>query len=214
MRAGGFTCRRGAVGRAGWQHLPTLGGLIFNALASGPEFLRHCRQDLTDSRVALSRSAHQLAKSPCRRHESSHPLRGGAEHFGNARRDFVCGSPARSCAREVARPKGSCNGRSLLGEWCRRPRRRVAWSREELLVAFRLYCRTTFGRLHRLNPEIIELARLLGRTPSAVGMKACNFAGLDPVQRARHIWGLGNVVRVVLPGKPAIFTQILPTHSS
>src|SRR5688572_8428443 len=28
------------------------------------------------------------------------------------------------------------------------------------------------------------------RTPSAVGMKACNFASLDPVQRARNIRGL------------------------
>ena len=72
---------------------------------------------------------------------------------------------------------------------------RVPWSRDELLVAFRLYCRTPFGKLHQHNPEIIELARLLGRTPSAVGMKACNFASLDPVQRARHITALGNVSR-------------------
>ncbi|MBI3778014.1 MAG: HNH endonuclease, partial [Gammaproteobacteria bacterium] len=44
-------------------------------------------------------------------------------------------------------------------------------------------------------PEIIELARLIGRTPSAVAMKACNFASLDPVQRARNISALGNVSR-------------------
>lgn len=72
---------------------------------------------------------------------------------------------------------------------------RVPWSRDELLVAFRLYCRTPFGKLHQHNPEIIELARLLGRTPSAVGMKACNFASLDPVQRARNVTALGNVSR-------------------
>jgi hypothetical protein len=72
---------------------------------------------------------------------------------------------------------------------------REAWSREELLVAFWLYCRTPFGRLHRQNPQIIELSRLLGRTPSAVAMKACNFASLDPVQRARRIVALGNVGR-------------------
>ena len=66
---------------------------------------------------------------------------------------------------------------------------------EQLLVAFRLYCRIPFGKLHRGNPEIIELARLMGRTPSSVGMKACNFASLDPVQRARKIAGLGNVSR-------------------
>jgi putative restriction endonuclease len=67
------------------------------------------------------------------------------------------------------------------------------WSRDELLVAFRLYCRTPFGKLHQRNPDIIELAQLLGRTPSAVAMKACNFASLDPVQRARNISALGNV---------------------
>lgn len=67
------------------------------------------------------------------------------------------------------------------------------WSREELLVAFRLYCRTPFGKLHQHNPEIRELARLIGRTPSAVGMKACNFASLDPVHRQRNITALGNV---------------------
>ncbi len=72
---------------------------------------------------------------------------------------------------------------------------RVGWSQDELLVAFRLYCRTQFGRLHQHNPEIVELARLLGRTPSAVAMKACNFASLDPVQHARNISALGNVSR-------------------
>lgn len=70
-----------------------------------------------------------------------------------------------------------------------------AWSKDELLVAFRLYCRTEFGRLHQGNPDIIALAALLGRTPSAVGMKACNFASLDPAQTARGIKGLGNAGR-------------------
>ena len=62
-------------------------------------------------------------------------------------------------------------------------------------MAFRLYCRTPFGRLHARNPEIIHLAQLIGRTPSAVAMKACNFASLDPVQRARDIVALGNASR-------------------
>lgn len=72
---------------------------------------------------------------------------------------------------------------------------RKQWTHDELLVAFRLYCRTPFGKLHHRNPEIIELARLMGRTPSSVGMKACNFASLDPAQQARKIKGLGNVSR-------------------
>jgi len=75
------------------------------------------------------------------------------------------------------------------------PAERRAWSQEELLIVFRLYCRTPFGRLHQRNPEIVELARLIGRTPGAVAMKACNFASLDPQQQARSIKALGNVSR-------------------
>ncbi|MCX5659704.1 MAG: HNH endonuclease signature motif containing protein [Planctomycetota bacterium] len=74
-------------------------------------------------------------------------------------------------------------------------RKDAGWTRDQLLVAFRLYCRTPFGKLHRGNPEIIALARLIGRTPSAVGMKACNFAALDPAQQARGIKALGNLSR-------------------
>lgn len=75
------------------------------------------------------------------------------------------------------------------------PTERKAWSQEQLLIVFRLYCRTSFGRLHQRNPEIIELARWIGRTPGAVAMKACNFASLDPQQQARSIKALGNVSR-------------------
>lgn len=64
-----------------------------------------------------------------------------------------------------------------------------------MLVAFRLYCRTPFGKLHQYNPEILDLSEILGRTPSAIAMKACNFASLDPVQKARNITALGNVSR-------------------
>ena len=73
--------------------------------------------------------------------------------------------------------------------------KRRDWSRHEQLAAFCLYCRTPFGKLHSRNPEIIVLASKLGRTPSAVAMKACNFASLDPVVQARGISGLGNASR-------------------
>jgi len=67
------------------------------------------------------------------------------------------------------------------------PRRN--WSREELVVAFNLYCRTPFGRIHIRNPDIIELAKAIGRTPSAVSWKLANFARLDPALKRRHIAG-------------------------
>ncbi|ADG67835.1 conserved hypothetical protein [Planctopirus limnophila DSM 3776] len=67
------------------------------------------------------------------------------------------------------------------------------WTRDQLLLALRLYLRLPFGKLHRLNPEIIELAKLIGRTPNALAMKACNFANLDPELQARGIRGLSNL---------------------
>lgn len=66
------------------------------------------------------------------------------------------------------------------------------WTRSHTLLAFRLYCRTPFGKLHASNPDIVALAALIGRTPSAVGMKACNFARLDPLHQARGVVGLAN----------------------
>ncbi len=70
------------------------------------------------------------------------------------------------------------------------------WTREQTLVAFRLYCTTPFGKLSSGNPEIVRLSRLLGRTPGAVGMKACNFASLDPLHRERGVVGLSNRSKV------------------
>lgn len=68
----------------------------------------------------------------------------------------------------------------------------VNWTSDQLALAFELYARTPFGRLHQHNPDVIELATLIGRTPSAVAMKCCNFASLDPTHQARGIKGLGN----------------------
>ena len=63
------------------------------------------------------------------------------------------------------------------------------WTRDELIVAFNLYCRIPFGRIHIRNPEIIDLAKVLGRTPSSVSWKLANFARLDPALQKRRIRG-------------------------
>jgi len=70
------------------------------------------------------------------------------------------------------------------------PRRN--WIRDELIVAFNLYCKIPFGRIHNRNPEIIELAEALGRSPSALSWKLANFARLDPALRKRNIAGAGH----------------------
>jgi putative restriction endonuclease len=55
-----------------------------------------------------------------------------------------------------------------------------AWTRDELILAINLYCKTPFGRIHMRNPEIIELSDKLGRTPGSVSYKLANFASIDP----------------------------------
>ena len=44
--------------------------------------------------------------------------------------------------------------------------------------------------MHKTNPDVIALAKLLGRTPSSVGMKLGNLARLDPEMAKRGIGGL------------------------
>lgn len=66
----------------------------------------------------------------------------------------------------------------------------VRWSREHLLIALNLYCKLPFGSFDKSNPVIRDVAARLGRSPSSLSMKLCNFASLDPVQQARGISGL------------------------
>jgi putative restriction endonuclease len=63
------------------------------------------------------------------------------------------------------------------------------WTREELTLAFNLYCKIPFGTIHIRNPQIISLAKILGRTPSAVSWKLANLASLDPTLKNRNIAG-------------------------
>lgn len=77
--------------------------------------------------------------------------------------------------------------------------KRNNWSREELILAFNLYLKLPFGKMHKRTPEIIELAALLGRTPSSIGMRLGNFASCDPQLQARGIGGLKGGMNQVKP---------------
>lgn len=70
------------------------------------------------------------------------------------------------------------------------------WTREELILAFNLYCKIPFGTFHNRNPKIIELAELIGRTPSALALKLTNFASFDPYHKARGVKGMRNAGRL------------------
>jgi putative restriction endonuclease len=66
---------------------------------------------------------------------------------------------------------------------------RTNWTREQLIVAFELFCRIPFGKIDHRNPDVQQIAALIGRTPSAVAWKLSNFASLDSDLKARNIAG-------------------------
>ncbi|MDP1593292.1 MAG: DNA cytosine methyltransferase [Gallionella sp.] len=68
----------------------------------------------------------------------------------------------------------------------------VRWTKEQVKLAFHLYCQLPYGRIHGRNPEIIALAKVIGRTSDAVAMKMLNIASLDPAITSTGRSGLGN----------------------
>lgn len=66
------------------------------------------------------------------------------------------------------------------------------WTKEQVKLAFHLYCQIPFGRIDRKNKEVIALAKIIGRTPSAIAMKMLNISSLDPAITSTGRVGLGN----------------------
>ena len=60
------------------------------------------------------------------------------------------------------------------------PERRRKWTREELILALSVYFQLPFGRLNRSTPEVVELARLIGRSENSAALRLVNFAACDP----------------------------------
>ena len=83
---------------------------------------------------------------------------------------------------------------------------REKWSREETILAFDLYCKTSFSKISKTNKDIIALAELLGRTPSSVGLKMANLAHYDPELIARNVKGMSNTSKL---DKEIVEAQIL-----
>jgi len=57
--------------------------------------------------------------------------------------------------------------------------KRRSWTESEIEKAILLYLKTPFGRIHQRNPEIIQLAEQLDRTPGSIALKMTNIAGID-----------------------------------
>lgn len=67
---------------------------------------------------------------------------------------------------------------------------RANWTREETILALALYCKIPFGRINKTNPQIVQVAESINRTPSALAMKMCNFGRFDPELSNRGVSGL------------------------
>jgi putative restriction endonuclease len=64
------------------------------------------------------------------------------------------------------------------------------WTREEMILAFNLYLKLPFGKMHRGTPEIIELANLMGRSVNSVTLRLVNYASCDPYHQQRGVKGM------------------------
>lgn len=74
------------------------------------------------------------------------------------------------------------------------------WTHEELILAFNLYLKLSFGKMYKGNPDVIKLATLLGRrTPDSVAMRLVNFANVDPYHQRRGIKGMDGGRKQVEP---------------
>lgn len=69
---------------------------------------------------------------------------------------------------------------------------RDLWTREQLIIAFCLYCQIPFNKTVKSNPEIIRAAKIIGRSPSALARKLGNFGSFDVTLKQRGISGLVN----------------------
>lgn len=72
---------------------------------------------------------------------------------------------------------------------------RETWSEDEYVLALDLYLRR--GIVPRDDPELVELARLTGRTQDSVRMRLSNFRHSDPSTELRGLDGGGEAVQSV-----------------
>lgn len=70
------------------------------------------------------------------------------------------------------------------------------WTREQLIIVFNLYCKIPFAKTVASNPEVIKVAKLIDRTPSAVAFKLGNFGSFDEELKKRGIKGLPNTSKL------------------
>lgn len=73
------------------------------------------------------------------------------------------------------------------------------WTRDEMILAFNLYLRTPFGKIHSKNPDIIYLVNLTGRSANSIALRLANFAACDPYHKNRGVKGMVSGIKLCQP---------------
>ena len=73
------------------------------------------------------------------------------------------------------------------------------WTKDELVLAFNLYLKLDFGKMHSRNPAIIHLANIMGRTANSIALRLVNFASVDPYHKNRGVKGMQGGLKQVQP---------------
>lgn len=70
------------------------------------------------------------------------------------------------------------------------------WTRNQTIVAFNLYCKIPFSGVSSNHPDIIRIAKIIGRSPNSVKMKIGNFGSFDPELKKKGVVGLENTSKL------------------
>ena len=70
------------------------------------------------------------------------------------------------------------------------------WTKVQTIIAFNLYCKIPFNRVASNHPDIIKIAKVIGRSPNSVKMKIGNFGSFDPELKKKGIVGLTNTSKL------------------
>lgn len=79
------------------------------------------------------------------------------------------------------------------------PQKGDRWSRDEMILVFNLYFKLNYGQMDHRNPQVQELAKIMGRSENSVAMRLNNFASCDPMLQARGISGLSAHTKTCQP---------------
>ena len=70
------------------------------------------------------------------------------------------------------------------------------WTEEQITIVLYEYCRNPFGQFSATKPFVMELGKLLGRTPGAIVRKVGNLASFDPQMKVRGVGGLAHTAKL------------------